>query len=59
LYDPEYRRVLSEHLSTGTYTLSGGSVVADEKLEERLKGKIDAQYKDEISFETERETFTS
>lgn len=29
------------------------------QLEEKLKGKIDAQYKDDISFETERETFTS
>ena len=29
------------------------------KLEERLKGKIDDQFKEEVSFETERETFTS
>lgn len=29
------------------------------QLEERLKGKIDAQFKDDVSFEKERETFTS
>lgn len=28
------------------------------QLEERLKGKIDEKFKDDVSFESERETFT-